>query len=193
MWENVSTHSRPKAAGYFGHQTDSDLRRFNSQPPEGGWLANIYLPFVDKRFQLTAARRRLAINTSILSYNFMVSTHSRPKAAGQSPKQLDWPRPVSTHSRPKAAGLMLSTVCDCKPVSTHSRPKAAGRGLMRESCGIGVSTHSRPKAAGCPHRPRPHIPSKFQLTAARRRLVPLLSRDRYSKTFQLTAARRRLV
>ena len=55
---------------------------------------------------------------------------------------------VSTHSRPKAAGqnqLHLSHVC---LVSTHSRPKAAGGQGGEQHLGQSVSTHSRPKAAG---------------------------------------------
>ena len=33
----VSTHSRPKAAGTDGEWMFSAKRCFNSQPPEGGW------------------------------------------------------------------------------------------------------------------------------------------------------------
>ena len=54
----VSTHSRPKAAGAVDF-TAAVIKRFNTQPPEGGWA-----------FQATMPCRRL------------VSTHSRPKAAG---------------------------------------------------------------------------------------------------------------
>ena len=35
-----------------------------------------------------------------------VSTHSRPKAAGQTCLAVTYQRAVSTHSRPKAAGLI---------------------------------------------------------------------------------------
>ena len=75
----VSTHSRPKAAG---HRRDSARMRdrFNTQPPEGGWLMKAK-ENLHRMFQHTAARRRLLIinqNTSQL----VVSTHSRPKAAG---------------------------------------------------------------------------------------------------------------
>ena len=54
---------------------------FNSQPPEGGW--DSMLP---------------------PDNSFMVSTHSRPKAAGRCICRLPCRRKVSTHSRPKAAG-----------------------------------------------------------------------------------------
>ena len=33
----VSTHSRPKAAGIVRNATLQEHRRFNTQPPEGGW------------------------------------------------------------------------------------------------------------------------------------------------------------
>ena len=55
----VSTHSRPKAAGPFIFQTAYKF-----------W------------FQHTAARRRLAIETTAYLKLYDVSTHSRPKAAG---------------------------------------------------------------------------------------------------------------
>ena len=58
---------------------------------------------------------------------------------------------VSTHSRPKAAGYRDLPLLIERLVSTHSRPKAAGQ-----------------KIAGL------NRTSKFQLTAARRRLGPIL-------------------
>ena len=56
-----------------------------------------------------------------------VSTHSRPKAAGQSRFEHGYHLFVSTHSRPKAAGIRLTTNTVTTIVSTHSRPKAAGQ------------------------------------------------------------------
>ena len=55
---------------------------------------------------------------------------------------------VSTHSRPKAAGSTLESEGYKYDVSTHSRPKAAGSSVVRALSLGGVSTHSRPKAAG---------------------------------------------
>ena len=78
--DDVSTHSRPKAAGPAGHQRQPviqfqhtaarrrlarsreyapSIRRFNTQPPEGGWNSNTLLIETLQRFQHTAARRRL--------------------------------------------------------------------------------------------------------------------------------------
>ena len=55
----VSTHSRPKAAGPCRIVRPRLFKRFNTQPPEGGWYP----------------RRARAARCA-------VSTHSRPKAAG---------------------------------------------------------------------------------------------------------------
>ena len=56
---------------------------FNTQPPEGGWLAHIGLGVHSCEFQHTAARRRLAILIMSCAHLYIVSTHSRPKAAGK--------------------------------------------------------------------------------------------------------------
>ena len=39
IWDNVSTHSRPKAAGSTLRSHLKPLSSFNTQPPEGGWPA----------------------------------------------------------------------------------------------------------------------------------------------------------
>ena len=83
------------------------------------------------------------------TYRLPVSTHSRPKAAGDGEIALRrfmafqhtaarrrlaqrWARfgdrlLVSTHSRPKAAGALSDKAYNQLQVSTHSRPKAAGQ------------------------------------------------------------------
>ena len=165
----VSTHSRPKAAG---RRSDGlcPCVSFNTQPPEGGCfavLAFYITPVVSthsrpkaaepvircvadtEMFQHTAARRRLPRTSILLSWYGNVSTHSRPKAAGPGYPSFSRKCRVSTHSRPKAADNMLNGVLLCRGVvSTHSRPKAAVRRsivIVQNAC---VSTHSRPKAAG---------------------------------------------
>ena len=123
---------------------------FNTQPPEGGWKRKLPCSYTLYMFQHTAARRRLEIAETIKGLRKLVSTHSRPKAAGgivYCPYNNN--KRVSTHSGPKAAGecqtIYLTRVND---VSTHSRPKAAGTiNIMLIVC-LPVSTHSRPKAAG---------------------------------------------
>ena len=122
-------------------------------------------------FQHTAARRRLGHDFFFGQFMCVVSTHSRPKAAGSRAWFGLYSPLVSTHSRPKAAGPFLPTYhkrASCfntqppeggwrvrtfqfvQPVfvSTHSRPKAAGDIGEKENVLREVSTHSRPKAAG---------------------------------------------
>ena len=64
---------------------------FNTQPPEGGWP--------------TQSSRYCA--------KMVVSTHSRPKAAGISHNGKEELENVSTHSRPKAAGFFGVLINDC--------------------------------------------------------------------------------
>ena len=78
----VSTHSRPKAAGCRLDQFRCRYCRFNTQPPEGGWMFLFRLTEWLKLFQHTAARRRLDLPQPAHFEPFAVSTHSRPKAAG---------------------------------------------------------------------------------------------------------------
>ena len=121
-------------------------------------------------FQHTAARRRLAHYVGLIIRSDTVSTHSRPKAAGIQTVQRPL-RHVRFNTQPPEGGWLELHNRDIviPHVSTHSRPKAAGRRGKHWTSG-----------------------SKFQHTAARRRLgdrrlgvVSLL-------WFQHTAARRRL-
>ena len=98
-------------------------------------------------FQHTAARRRLGLPSCTMAGATLVSTHSRPKAAGFDGWHSQVKTAVSTHSRPKAAGRLRRRLWEILTVSTHSRPKAAGgcKGFWRGN-------------------------GRFQHTAARRRL-----------------------
>ena len=60
----------------------AQLSRFNTQPPEGGWIIAYGFICYIKTFQHTAARRRLADDQEPFLSKSLVSTHSRPKAAG---------------------------------------------------------------------------------------------------------------
>ena len=55
---------------------------FNTQPPEGGWFSDGLRCMYCDLFQHTAARRRLAYDDVANLVKAVVSTHSRPKAAG---------------------------------------------------------------------------------------------------------------
>ena len=101
-------------------------------------------------FQHTAARRRLGLFFFDTLNKCIVSTHSRPKAAG---KTLSCFRPVfyCFNTQPPEGGWLFDKIFSTiLIVSTHSRPKAAGSQQAVRWIKMLVSTHSRPKAAGIP-------------------------------------------
>ena len=123
----VSTHSRPKAAGSQTTGFSILPAGFNTQPPEGGWdCAKCYAARAPA-FQHTAARRRLAVFAVHRFNDFFVSTHSRPKAAGNCQNLLTISKP-SFNTQPPEGGWQVGQyrLYQNAPVSTHSRPKAAG-------------------------------------------------------------------
>ena len=168
----VSTHSRPKAAGLgSGARCPALYPSFNSQPPEGGWEVTDAMCREYIKFQLTAARRRLVFMLFMQLCFRRVSTHSRPKAAGIINHELTANNMVSTHSRPKAAGRFirlshflagefqltaarrrLGSYMSINAYLTAFQLTAARRRLVfirPDQLGTDdVSTHSRPKAAG---------------------------------------------
>ena len=102
----ISTHSRAKAAGMVCTWMSILRINFNSQPREGGWRGNRECAACSlisthsrakaagfekdadgkfKKFQLTAARRRLAATGLNAAEEGWISTHSRAKAAGYAP------------------------------------------------------------------------------------------------------------
>ena len=121
---------------------------FNTQPPEGGWLLEI-------DFFVVVG---------------LVSTHSRPKAAGLLGFHFDHLERCFNTQPPEGGWLTILFILLVVAVSTHSRPKAAGEEI-KTSCGILF---------------------QFQHTAARRRLALPLARSPTNTVFQHTAARRRL-
>ena len=105
LWQSVSTHSRPKAAGVIKCRLRFYIVSFNTQPPEGGWHTHLFRCVLFAEFQHTAARRRLVVRPNWAVWCIRVSTHSRPKAAGWHGFAVGVCGDVSTHSRPKAAGI----------------------------------------------------------------------------------------
>ena len=147
MPASVSTHSRPKAAGGAKSASSGSLIGFNTQPPEGGWRLWSGFSIRCRSFNTQPPEGgwgggngggggQDGFNTQppeggwkirpIDAARVQVSTHSRPKAAGDPEIYGARINLVSTHSRPKAAGLTSSVHMSRLPVSTHSRPKAAG-------------------------------------------------------------------
>ena len=79
----VSTHSRPKAAGLYQVLLSCfGGRCFNTQPPEGGWVALRYLETQGQGFNTQPPEGGWLHGMAAVDYTADVSTHSRPKAAG---------------------------------------------------------------------------------------------------------------
>ena len=77
----VSTHSRPKAAGYGGQHRRLATGGFNTQPPEGGWGFKHFGFSFPCCFNTQPPEGGWPQNKPLL-ISLYVSTHSRPKAAG---------------------------------------------------------------------------------------------------------------
>ena len=123
----VSTHSRPKAAG--SHERAGTVRR--------------------TMFQHTAARRRLAHLFDLPSLSAVVSTHSRPKAAGTWKCRYRH-RCDSFNTQPPEGGWFRASVVFGEIRSFNTQPPEGGWVIaFLAHIGVAVvSTHSRPKAAG---------------------------------------------
>ena len=130
----VSTHSRPKAAGLEIRVPSARRQRFNTQPPEGGW--NVFGCGCGLfAFQHTAARRRLVSVCFVIGMVLVVSTHSRPKAAGYICRVFMDKNDVSTHSRPKAAGPRIAPTVGIAPCF-NTQPPEGGWSLSQKPCSI---------------------------------------------------------
>ena len=122
----VSTHSRPKAAGFASAFNKGSRISFNTQPPEGGWYSRLFPSHELRMFQHTAARRRLAPPPPEVEPLGLVSTHSRPKAAGAYDRLAIILKTRFNTQPPEGGWVSALNSRHVMRVSTHSRPKAAG-------------------------------------------------------------------
>ncbi len=145
----VSTHSRPKAAGHEREDRLGRHRRFNTQPPEGGWKNNRKKKNRRKTFQHTAARRRLAsmLYSAIESFTFQ-HTAARRRLAGL-PIRISRLSPCFNTQPPEGGWTLTSSVCGMQQLFQHTAARRRLADAKRNSLTAQyVSTHSRPKAAG---------------------------------------------
>ena len=168
----VSTHSRPKAAGILIPNMSTNKTMFQHTAARRRLVVIIVAIMRKLAFQHTAARRRLVVVTRCRGRLYVFQhTAARRRLVGYS----------------LLSGLGSS-------VSTHSRPKAAGNvkplNKLRSFC-----FNTQPPEGGWDLHRRAHIgiTVPFQHTAARRRLGRQFDRFAGFDTFQHTAARRRLV
>ena len=144
---HVSTHSHPKVAANKYLTEVSPTKRFNTQPPEGGCISNLY--------KLNELKK--------------VSTHSHPKVATPRYTVINDEIDVSTHSHPKvAAARSAAEIINIGGFQHTATRRWLLNGFVYASCYGCVSTHSHPKVAA--HRGRKHKnhQATFQHTATRR-------------------------
>ena len=150
---------------------DGGARRgFNTQPPEGGWRQSRQQACADYRFNTQPPEGGWVSSLNAFAISVIVSTHSRPKAAGPSRAMCSGfcrfqhtaarrrlglcaasgvlITEVSTHSRPKAAGLRLTSSSFKNSCFNTQPPEGGWIGHFHTAGQRAVSTHSRPKAAG---------------------------------------------
>ena len=144
---NVSTHSRPKAAATIS-------------------FASKYLHAVS-----THSRPKAAADCDCDGRReTMVSTHSRPKAAAPVTRQIIKLPVVSTHSRPKAAAT-CHACCTCYCCRFNTQPPEGGCNRVVLILGVKCSFNTQPPEGGCGSALVNWLQvNKFQHTAARRRL-----------------------
>ena len=188
-----SFNSQPPEGGWGSKQAGMGWQGgFNSQPPEGGWQSSI----------------------DALIKQFLVSTHSRPKAAGIMGVKRFSGQIVSTHSRPKAAGKSVGRCVAALEFQltaarrrlgavyeerdrlrmfqlTAARRRLANGFVGNEAAWL-VSTHSRPKAAGLASRRSGCDWPSFNSQPPEGGWFCAMRGHRCIHGFQLTAARRRL-
>ena len=154
---------------------DRFIKRFNTQPPEGGCSVIVYSlnfgcgfqhtaarrrllngtdasRFLEILFQHTAARRRLLINGST-NPAFMAGFNTQPPEGGCAlmSKVTTFVKEFQHTAARRRLLVTAGVYGDISSVSTHSRPKAAASdSVMFATCCCWVSTHSRPKAAALP-------------------------------------------
>ena len=131
----VSTHSRPKAAGYSWHQYQDAFLCFNTQPPEGGWKKPLNILVMSVCFNTQPPEGGWYNMHGAGSGWVGVSTHSRPKAAGTEAMANGASAVVSTHSRPKAAGPVADAACRaCSFQHTAARRRLEGQPVQARRC-----------------------------------------------------------
>ena len=146
----VSTHSRPKAAGFLVKKLLDKLKCFNTQPPEGGWSALVRATEESLQFQHTAARRRLGHRSRAI-YRPTPSFNTQPPEGG-------WANYTAAKTKAEefqhtAARRRLAwNALRCKTAHNRFNTQPPEGGWVDATCACiaadGVSTHSRPKAAG---------------------------------------------
>ena len=167
--KNVSTHSRPKAAGHPAGRRYRQRRRFNTQPPEGGWVKSETQRINKSRFNTQppeggweCLKRKdgslPGFNTQppeggwvfrLMLYRANYGFNTQPPEGGWAHNRLlfDCRRPVSTHSRPKAAGWRC-WLCRTRCRSFNTQPPEGGWHYGQERQTVAGCFNTQPPEGG---------------------------------------------
>ena len=100
--QNVSTHSRPKAAGRRKNTKYESRASFNTQPPEGGWPQKVV--WFSARDGFNTQPPEGGWHEEMRENPFNAGFNTQPPEGGWAGVRLRLlEHEVSTHSRPKAA------------------------------------------------------------------------------------------
>ena len=152
---------------------DRFIKRFNTQPPEGGCSVIVYSLNFGCGFQHTAARRRLLNGTDASRFLEILFQHTAARRRLLINGSTNPAFMAGFNTQPPEGGCaLMSKVTTFVKEFQHT---AARRRLLVTAGVYGdissVSTHSRPKAAASVLLNATVSFSAFQHTAARRRLL----------------------
>ena len=129
----VSIHSRPKAAASIRRRNRWHWWSFNSQPPEGGCVFCVRRWCCFRRFQFTAARRRLPRHHKFtLRGKRFQFTAARRRLLGMVLTGFWWLAFQFTAARRRLRHPLFHAAVHLA-VSIHSRPKAAAAVIATSS------------------------------------------------------------
>ena len=168
---NVSTHSRPKAAGPENlNGASKACRRFNTQPPEGGWVWHRLYGCSCGCFNTQPPEG--GWHSSPPSWRYHQSFNTQPPEGGWIvPLELSY-FVCSFNTQPPEGGWPTARCWAFPQGCFNTQPPEGGWRMdsHRQTARM-VSTHSRPKAAGSNKGRWLDTWQRFQHTAARRRLA----------------------
>ena len=144
----VSTHSRLKAAGCLRQTHPLLPQRFNTQPPEGGWVRLLILLEKLLSFNTQPPEGGWPCQPHDAAQRLAVSTHSRLKAAGFISSSSDTPT-MRFNTQPPEGGWFTIKSKSFTLIGFNTQPPEGGWQFFLTLYKLPqVSTHSRLKAAG---------------------------------------------
>ena len=164
---------------------------FNTQPPEGGWV-NLFLYYhTTTGFNTQPPEGGWIQPTLFHADRHNVSTHSRPKAAGQAYLSCTYLH-TCFNTQPPEGGWVVVVEAQAVVVSTHSRPKAAGKEPLPVGAHL-TGFNTQPPEGGWDSKAIPtEVTTGFNTQPPEGGWFSDLFRIILCRTFQHTAARRRL-